>query len=353
MCIIITKEKNAKPLPKEIFENCWDNNPDGAGILYNDGNMTYLYKGIMKKEEFLKTVELANKKENSFLIHTRIATHGSVKPENTHPFISQTIGFAHNGTMQIVPDGDKTDSETFFLHTIANKSFKWCKDNKFLLDMATHGNRCVIFDMETGDLLHLCEKDWKTNKKYEGYMFSNESYSYRYQRFNYKGYKYDKYDKYDDYDFDDYSKYGCYDYDKVFDKSAKKKINDKRTVKNVDHESLKRNKIGMIIGRHDWMEMYLSTFAEKGNTDKYKMKNLISDLLDESNVCIYYDGKESFSANAVSVMKSFIQYAYDNGYNIYDDVMNAFSQFIDGIYGENKETEDFVSELKFTYETFK
>ena len=96
MCIIITKERGAKPLPKEIFSRCWDGNPDGAGILYNDGHVTTLCKGIMKKEDFMKKVEEVNKKENCFVIHTRIKTHGSVRPENTHPFESKTLGFAHN-----------------------------------------------------------------------------------------------------------------------------------------------------------------------------------------------------------------------------------------------------------------
>ena len=130
MCIIITKEKGAKPIEKKIFENCWDNNPDGAGILYHDGKSSTLIKGIMKKEDFLQKVDLANKKECSFVIHTRIATHGSIKPDNTHPFVSKTLGFAHNGTMPVIPLEDKTDSESFFLWTIADKDMKWCKENK-------------------------------------------------------------------------------------------------------------------------------------------------------------------------------------------------------------------------------
>ena len=114
MCIIITKERGAKPLPKEIFSRCWDRNPDGAGILWNDGHTTTLTKGIMKKEDFMKKVAEVNKKENCFVIHTRIKTHGSVKPENTHPFVSKTLGFAHNGILNVEALPDTTDSETFF-----------------------------------------------------------------------------------------------------------------------------------------------------------------------------------------------------------------------------------------------
>lgn len=185
MCIIVTKEKNAKPLDMKVFKNCWDNNPNGAGILFNDGKTSTLIKGIMDKKEFLKKVKEANRKECSFVIHTRIATHGSVKPSNTHPFVSKTLGFAHNGTFNITPDGDTTDSETFFLHTIADKTFEWCKRNKYLLDMATKGCRCVIFDMDSGEMLYLNEKDWVDDAKYQGYKFSNTSYSREPYSFNY------------------------------------------------------------------------------------------------------------------------------------------------------------------------
>lgn len=176
MCIIITKEFGAKPLPKDVFSRCWDRNPDGAGILYNDGHVTTLCKGIMKKEDFMRKVAEVNKKENCFVIHTRIKTHGSVKPENTHPFVSKTLGFAHNGVLSVQALPDTTDSETFFKWTLEDKTFDWCLENNFLLDMATNGSRCVIFDMLTGKMLHLCEDAWVKDEKYPGYMFSNSNY---------------------------------------------------------------------------------------------------------------------------------------------------------------------------------
>ena len=210
MCIIITKEKSAKPLPEKIFETIWDNNPHGGGILYFDGKKAVLKKGIMKKDEFIKEAKKVNKKGISYIMHTRIATHGPVVPDNTHPFVSKTLGFAHNGMFNITPLPEKTDSESFFLWTIAEKSFKWCQDNKLLLDMATDGCRCAIMDLKTGEIMHLCEEDWKTNKMYSGYKFSNETYNaprtyytptkYDWERNLYKGTAtYDDYDDWDDY----------------------------------------------------------------------------------------------------------------------------------------------------------
>ena len=112
MCIIITKEHSAAPLPEEIFDIIWTNNPDGGGILYNNGKKTILKKGLMNKNDFIKAAKEVNKKGYSYIMHTRIATHGSIKAENTHPFVSKYLGFAHNGTFAVEPFPDKTASAT-------------------------------------------------------------------------------------------------------------------------------------------------------------------------------------------------------------------------------------------------
>jgi len=234
MCIIITKERGAKPLPKDIFSRCWDNNPDGAGILWNDGHTTTLTKGIMNKADFMKKIAEVNKKENCFILHTRIHTHGSVKPENTHPFVSKTLGFAHNGTLSVQALPDATDSETFFKWTIEDKTFEWCKENKFLLDMATNGSRCAIFDMVTGEILHLCEDDWVIDEKYPGYMFSNRGYKpyeattsnwWKHRNNNYCGYRDYSYDWFDDLDDDDYCS-SQYNFDDEATKKAPSKLDE-------------------------------------------------------------------------------------------------------------------------------
>lgn len=50
------------------------------------------------------------------LMHFRLATHGSIKRDNCHPFHDAKTGvyFAHNGILAIRPTNDKTDSETAF-----------------------------------------------------------------------------------------------------------------------------------------------------------------------------------------------------------------------------------------------
>lgn len=356
MCIIITKEKGAKPIDKKIFEYCWDNNPDGAGILYHNGKTSTLIKGVMKKEDFLQKVDLANKKECSFVIHTRIATHGSVKPENTHPFVSKTLGFAHNGTMPVIPLEDKTDSESFFLWTIADKDMKWCKENKFLLDMATHNSRCVIFDMETGELLHLCKEDWKEDKDHPGYLFSNESYTYRKWlpgTFD-KGKVYGTYGHYDSETNSYYDDLWDLNDDYTYPKDQSKLRNwNKEELSKLNIECLKRNKNDLLIPNVDFAEMYLGSFAEQAETDKKKMRLKIQELEAELIDQAGYYGKYIFDVNALSVIKQFLAIAYEKGYRDYTSVRQALKEFIRGIYPETKAEQSFQTSLETAFEDYK
>lgn len=346
MCIIITKEKNAKPLPRKCFENAWDNNPDGGGILFNDGKTTTLIKGIMTKDEFLKKVKLANRKECSFIIHTRIATHGSVKPENTHPFVSKTLGFAHNGTMNVKPLEDKTDSESFFLWTIAEKTFKWCEDNKFLLDMATDGSRCVIFDMATGKLLHLCEEDWQTDPTYKGYMFSNQSYKTGHSKYirypsvtSYDGMGTAAFD--DDIWYNKYKKAGCENNLQAYEQE---------NIDNITCEMLKRDKKGNWICDESWVIPFLETYAEKTFTelDKKEMADTLWKMGTDLQDAEMFDGKYTISTQALSIINSFYKIANHKGYKKERQVNECLKDFIKAMICSTAEDEKLVKELEYS-----
>lgn len=115
MCILIAKPKNVQMPSEETMKNCWESNPDGAGIAWSDGRKLFLRKGFMKWDDFIKEYRTLNLNDFDAIIHFRIATHGTVKPSNTHPFnVSDRIVAGHNGILPITPEGDWTDSETFF-----------------------------------------------------------------------------------------------------------------------------------------------------------------------------------------------------------------------------------------------
>lgn len=355
MCIIITKEKNAAPLPEEIFDIIWTNNPDGGGILYHDGKKAVLKKGMMKRDEFLTAAKAVNKKGISYIMHTRIATHGSVKPENTHPFISKHLGFAHNGTFNIIPFPDKTDSETFFAATIADKKFKWCENNKLLLDMATNGCRCAIMDLESGKIMHLCEEDWKLDKKYKGYKFSNTGYiaatrylyssktgtSYCGGGYNDRSYNWDNYDDYDDWDLDD--KYGKID-----------KVEDK-IIDHIKLEQFEKKKTGLTVDK-DWVRTCLEGYCEKSKRDKKDLDNMcdtIKKMSVEYSDALAVEGEDSYAALSTGIILNFTAYASAKGYKNVKQIMGALEELTNCCVTETPEEENLIEEIRAQIEEWK
>lgn len=83
-------------------------NPHGCGFVSKTNHFKSLDFNM-----FLRHLHNVPQDENC-IIHFRYATNGSVCKANCHPFTHKSISFAHNGILNIIPDGDKTDSETAF-----------------------------------------------------------------------------------------------------------------------------------------------------------------------------------------------------------------------------------------------
>ncbi len=85
-------------------------NPDGFGFVSSNG----LYWRGMDFERFYQMLQRVGIND-SCIMHLRIATHGSIKTSNCHPFYYNGIYFAHNGILYNTRVyGDVTDSETEF-----------------------------------------------------------------------------------------------------------------------------------------------------------------------------------------------------------------------------------------------
>lgn len=76
MCIIVSKEKNKNIPSREILENCFNNNSDGAGFMYVLNKNVHIEKGFMNFESFYnRIIELDKKinlKKRSLIMHFRI-----------------------------------------------------------------------------------------------------------------------------------------------------------------------------------------------------------------------------------------------------------------------------------------
>lgn len=109
MCVICFKPAGAEMPKKTRLKAMATANPHGFGFATSSGKYfrTTDYKVFEKK---LKTVT----KDEACIMHFRLATHGSIKRTNCHPFASNGVYFAHNGVLPYASVNDRTDSEFAF-----------------------------------------------------------------------------------------------------------------------------------------------------------------------------------------------------------------------------------------------
>lgn len=219
MCILIVKPAGVKVPSMQIFENCFWANKDGAGFAYSDGRKLTLSKGHMKLKEFQSALDDAGDlTKYPAIFHFRIATHGTVKPANTHPFnVNDRMVAGHNGILRITPKGDLTDSETFFKYVCAPvlETCPLYSDEFSTMVSALIDSSKLAFLTDKGDI-----KMFGKFEEEDGVFYSNTSYqgygAYR----GYSAYSTKNYRHYDD----DIYGYGSYpSRQNAFDETAKKK----------------------------------------------------------------------------------------------------------------------------------
>lgn len=203
MCILIAKPKGAIMPTESVLKTCWENNPDGAGIAWSMNGKVFIEKGFMTWDELKEYISKNSLDSVSALIHFRIATHGTVRAENTHPFVvNSEIAAAHNGVLSIKNEGDWTDSETFFKRICNPVLENYSLDSKVFKKLieATIGSSKLAFINNKGRITM-----FGNFIKDNGVYYSNSSYK-EYELPAYYGYSSKNYPLYGS---KKYSKYGC------------------------------------------------------------------------------------------------------------------------------------------------
>ena len=118
MCIIIAKARKQQGPTWDSIMHATQRNPDGFALAYSlgRGRKPRIIRS-MKRADVLDVLKgIVNCKAASWILHARIATHGSKRLENCHCWQDADTGliFAHNGILSVHPEGDMTDSETAF-----------------------------------------------------------------------------------------------------------------------------------------------------------------------------------------------------------------------------------------------
>lgn len=194
MCIIAGKMAGLPMMNKEIFENMYSNNDDGAGYMYADGGRVYIRKGFMTFDSFWNSLQDLGKTKDlnalAMVFHFRITTHGETSKANCHPFpigegtqalgerkTSCSIGMAHNGIIRAVkPKGTLSDTMQFVDDVVnplykLNKDFLKSKDIRRMLGIIADSK--LMFLDSAGKIYTM-----GAFENEDGILYSNNGYSY-------------------------------------------------------------------------------------------------------------------------------------------------------------------------------
>lgn len=194
MCIIIAKHAGSRMPAEDILRAAWRANPDGGGIMYADAGKVHIVKGLMTFNNFAEQLRIIcagrDVEAMAIVMHMRIATHGGVRPDLTHPWplcssgrqlrrlhSTAARGVAHNGILHGMQPC-KTESDTLV----------WVRDQLAPLDAAAPGwlhtdgllslvhralgdDRLAVLDGQTQQVTLL--GDWIED---DGVSYSNASY---------------------------------------------------------------------------------------------------------------------------------------------------------------------------------
>lgn len=194
MCIICYKPQGVNLPSRDILKNCFDNNPDGAGIaILKHGSKSVKYvKGIFDFETLYEILTAENiTKEDIAGIHFRIATNGAIEEKNCHPFYVSTDRKSaysvngtcksvifHNGVLSKKYSYDKKTSDSYlFALALAEKEKSLMAKGKLAQFIAneTQGSRILYIHADLSQMI--LTGDWIEDKT-TGCFFSNKSYSY-------------------------------------------------------------------------------------------------------------------------------------------------------------------------------
>lgn len=195
MCIIAAKPAGVPMPDAAALRAMWDNNPDGAGLMYAHNGRVTIDKGYMTWESWQAALAaLCASQDVSALpvvLHCRIRTHGRVSPECCHPFpisgslgmlrklhCTAPVGVAHNGVIPgSAPPKGASDTMDYVTNILAplNKALpRWYKDIPALELVRNTARSKLAILTGAGELITV-----GAYQEQGGVLYSNDSYTPR------------------------------------------------------------------------------------------------------------------------------------------------------------------------------
>jgi len=183
MCIAIFTKKG-KVITKEHLKNCFENNPDGAGMAYIERGKVHIKKGFFNFNDF-HSVYKEHAGKTDMLVHCRIATSGGISAGTCHPFpLSKSYkemrsadtfcesAMVHNGIItKCNPPKDAIYSDTMkFVHDIlVDTNYNSIGTQRLIKDYIGY-SKIAILSANSPEILI---GDWLN---VDGIMYSNSTY---------------------------------------------------------------------------------------------------------------------------------------------------------------------------------
>ncbi len=191
MCIIAGK-KIGIPMPDSAtLQRCFENNSDGAGIMWAENGAVHIRKGFMNYDTFNDYIDKLGNRINltdtALVMHFRITTHGATNPQTCHPFpiskkikdlkrtsFTTDIGVAHNGIIRIKCIPKLSDTQSYIvkrLYSIYKRDSAFFKDTATMNVIEKEIQSKMCFLTSEGELYtigNFIEED--------GVLYSNSSY---------------------------------------------------------------------------------------------------------------------------------------------------------------------------------
>jgi glutamine amidotransferase len=182
MCVIVNQPIGTT-LDRPRAERLWDRNSDGGGFSYIHDDGTIRTKKYMDFSPFWRDYCSAKAQfgaHSDFLLHMRIATHGSVSLDNVHPFdLDDHTVMAHNGVIGFAGAVDKKDKRSdtrIFVEEFLPELPEHWLDNPYLVKMveeAIGGSKLVFLTTNPGLRKETYILNAKQGTEVDGMWFSN------------------------------------------------------------------------------------------------------------------------------------------------------------------------------------
>lgn len=190
MCIILAIPRNVF-VPKFELKICWENNSDGAGLMYVKDNEIIIAKEKLSFEKFYniytKHSKIAAENNSPMVLHFRIGTHGIKDLCNVHPFrVNKHLAFCHNGTLQVKTHKKHSDTVMYNKIWLQQLPDRFWENRKVLqlIEDNIGANKFVFLD--SNKKVIILNKPLGEIDKTTGIWYSNTSYRYP-KRQSFKG----------------------------------------------------------------------------------------------------------------------------------------------------------------------